>query len=209
MVVGSGEPYLSRAVCVIGGLQGEAGGVAQKAGTWERRVGLTGAVVSLAVAGWLIWLLPAPHLAAVLGIGPVDGALSITRCYEATDLQGYPDGTDCTGMYTPRAAGERRREITLDKAARMHRPGSTVEVRMVRGRAHELSGHALSTWVTATGLMLGPFLALSLSFRASARDGTWSHDGDYVLVLIAAEMAALVLGILVRVLAWIALALFG
>ncbi|MFD4690665.1 hypothetical protein [Streptomyces sp. NPDC058463] len=188
---------------------GEGRRVARTAGTWARRVGLTGAVVSLAVAGWLIWLLPGPHLAAVLGIGPVDGVMRISRCYESTDAQGYQDGTDCTGMYTPRAAGEPRREVTLDKAAETHEPGSTVEVRMVRGRAHEPSGYALGTWVTVTGLILGPFLALSLSFRACARDATWSHNGDYVLVFIAAEIAALILGVLVGILAWIAIALFG
>ena len=188
---------------------GEGRRVARTAGTWARRVGLTGAVVSLTVAGWLIWLFPGPHLAAVLGIGPVDGVMRISHCYRATDWQGNQDGIACTGMYTLRAAGGPRREITLVKAAKMHRPGSTVEVRMARGRAHELSGDALSAGVTTTGLILGPFLALSLSFRASARDGTWSHDGDYVLVFIAAEIAALVLGFLVGILTSIAIALFG
>ncbi|MFD8687434.1 hypothetical protein [Streptomyces sp. NPDC059651] len=172
-------------------------------------MGRTGAVVSLAVAGWLIWLIPAPHLAAVLGIGPVDGVMTITSCYDATDAQGDQVGTDCRGTYAPRAAGEPRREVTLDKAAESHEPGSTVEVRMARGRAHELSGYALGTWVTVTGLILGPFLALSLSFRACARDATWSHGGDYVLVFIVAEFAALVLGFLVGVLVSIVLALSG
>ncbi|MER5279161.1 hypothetical protein ABT025_25920 [Streptomyces sp. NPDC002809] len=172
-------------------------------------MGLTGAVVSLAVAGWLIWLLPAPHLAAVLGFGPVDGVMTITSCYEATDEQGNLDGTDCRGMYTPRAAGEPRRRITLDRAAESHEPGSTVEVRLARGRAHELSGYALGTWITVTGVILAPFLALSLSFRACARAGTWSHNGDYVLVFIAVEFAALVLGILVGILVSIAIALFA
>ncbi|MFE4983682.1 hypothetical protein ACFRFO_08775 [Streptomyces sp. NPDC056664] len=171
-------------------------------------MGLTGAVVSLAVAGWLIWLLPGPHLAAVLGFGPVDGVMRIASCYEATDEQGYSDGTNCTGTYTPRAAGEPSRQVTLDKAATPHKPGSTVEVRMARGRAHELSGYALGTWITVTGLILGPFLALSLSFRACARDRTWSHNGDYVLVFIVAEVAALVLGLLVGIVVSIAIALF-
>ena len=179
------------------------------AGRWRRRLGLTGSVVSLAVAAWLIWLLPGPHLAAVLGIGPVDGVMTISRCYEATDAEGYQDGTDCTGTYTPRAGDEPRRRITLDKAAKMHEPGSTVEVRIARGRGHELSGHALGTWVTVTGLILGPFLALSLAFRAGARDGTWSHNGDYFLVFIAAEIAALVIGILVGIAVSLGLALSG
>ncbi|WP_326664992.1 hypothetical protein [Streptomyces sp. NBC_00385] len=183
--------------------------MARAAGTWQRRVGLTGAVVSLAAAGWLIWLFPAAHLAAVLGFGPVDGVLTISSCYEATDAQGNQGGTNCRGTYRPRAAGEPRRQVTLDKAAGPHEPGSTVEVRMARGRAHELSGYALGTWVTVTGAILAPFLALSLSFRACARDARWSHHGDYVLVFIVAEIAAVVLGVLVGVLVSIALALSG
>ncbi|MET7756680.1 hypothetical protein ABZT27_18520 [Streptomyces sp. NPDC005389] len=65
---------------------------------------------------------------------------------------------------------------------------------MARGGAHELSGYALGTWITVTGLILGTFPALSLSFRASARDRTGSHNGDYVLVFTVAEVVALVLG---------------
>ncbi|MFE3515201.1 hypothetical protein [Streptomyces sp. NPDC059166] len=175
---------------------------------WARRTALTGAVVSIALGAWLVWLLPGPHLAAVLGIGPVDGVMTISSCYAVTDIEGYEDGTDCQGMYTPRAAGEPARRVTLDKAA-SHRPGSTVEVRMVRGRAHELSGNALGTWVAVTGFVIGPFLALTLSFCAAARDATWSHDGNYVLLFIVAEMAALVLGVVAGVLVSIWQALFG
>ncbi|MGC4948937.1 hypothetical protein ACLQ2N_22400 [Streptomyces sp. DT224] len=172
-------------------------------------MGTAGAVVSLAVAGWLIRVLPGPHLAAVLGIGPVDGTMTISSCYEATDAEGYDDGTDCTGMYTPHAEGGTRHRITLDKAATSHRPGSTVEVRLARGRAHELSGYAVGTWVTVSGLPLGPFLALSLSFRASARHGEWSHNGDYVLVFIAAELISLLLGCVAGVTVSLGIALSG
>ncbi|MEV6308295.1 hypothetical protein AB0M10_06775 [Streptomyces sp. NPDC051840] len=166
-------------------------------------------VVILAVGGWLIWVLPGPHLTAGLGIGPVDGTITISSCYEATDPEGNDDGTDCTGMYTPRAEGEPRRRITLDKAATSHRAGSTVEVRLVRGRAYEPSGYATGTWVTVSGLILGAFLALSLFFRASARKGEWSHGGDYVLVFIAAELAALVVGFVAGATTTLAIALLG
>jgi len=186
-----------------------AGEVAREPGRWQRRVGTAGMGVSLAVAGWLIWALPGPHLAAVLEIGPVDGTMTISSCYEATDAEGYDDGTDCTGMYTPRADGGTRRRITLDKAARSHRPGSTVDVRLAQGRAHELSGYAVGTWVTVSGLLLGPFLALSLSFRASARHGEWSHNGDYGLVFIAAELIALVMGLVAGITVSLAIVLFG
>lgn len=172
-------------------------------------MGTAGMVVSLVVAGWLIWALPGPHLAAGLGIGPVDGTMTISSCYEATDYEGYDDGTDCTGVYSPRAGGEPRRRITLDKAATSHRAGSTLEVRLVRGRAYEPSGYAAGTWFTVSGLMLGPFLALSLFFRASARHGEWSHNGDYVLVFIAAELASLVVGFVFGLTVSLALALSG
>ncbi|MFE2455079.1 hypothetical protein [[Kitasatospora] papulosa] len=45
--------------------------------------------------------------------------------------------------------------------------------------------------------------------RGGARTHNWSHDADYVAVLIAAEIAALVLGFLVELPVSIAMALFG
>lgn len=181
----------------------------RKTGAWVRRVAGAGAVVCLGLAVWLICLLPGPRLLAVLGVGPVDGDMRITRCYEATDEQGYADGIACEGRYTPRSADEPERRITLNGAAEKHRPGTLVEVRTNGGLAFELSGHALSTWVTVTGLILAPFLTLFLGLFASARHARWSLDGDYLLVLILMVVAALLLGFVVGIPVEIALALFG
>ncbi|WP_328907307.1 hypothetical protein OG230_32385 [Streptomyces sp. NBC_00234] len=183
--------------------------MARKTGSWEWRAAGAGGVLCLGLAVWLICLFPGPRLLAVLGVGPVDGDMRITNCYEATDAQGYADGIACEGRYTPRSADEPRRRITLSGAAEKHRPGTLVEVRTSGGLAFELSGHALSTWVTVTGLILAPFLPLSLGLFASARHARWSVDGDYLLWLIFLVIGALLLGFVVGIPVEIALALFG
>ncbi|MEU5414251.1 hypothetical protein [Streptomyces clavifer] len=174
-----------------------------------RGAALTGGWVILAVAGWLIWLLPGPHLAAVLGVGPSDGSVRISGCHEATDEQGYADGTACVGVFMPRKEGEPQREITLDKAAKPHPAGSVVEVRTARGRAYELSGDALLTWVSVSGFILGPFLFVSLWLFACARHGRWESGDGYFLGFLAWVVGVLVLSVVVAIPVWIFTALFG
>ncbi|MFF9983825.1 hypothetical protein [Streptomyces erythrochromogenes] len=139
-----------------------------------RGVAGVGVVVTLGVAGWLMWVLPGPQMGAVLGFGPVDGVVSVHRCYEAADAEGYTTGTDCTGWYTPRRPGEAAREIVLDTAADEYRRGTEVEVRTARGRAYELSGTAVFNFGTAAGLLLVPFLALAAWLFACAQ----RHGGE-------------------------------
>ncbi|MFD9770052.1 hypothetical protein ACFWXE_06960, partial [[Kitasatospora] papulosa] len=55
----------------------------------------------------------------------------------------------------------------------------------------------------------GPYHPRGCTSPAGGRNDTWSHDADYVAVLIAAEIAALVLGFLVELPVSIAMALFG
>lgn len=76
-------------------------------------------MVSLVVAGWLIWLLPGSHLAAVVGIGPVDGVIKISSYYDATDVEGKQDGT-----YTPRAAASPRAGSRWTRRASPTSPGA-------------------------------------------------------------------------------------
>ncbi|MEU7604636.1 hypothetical protein [Streptomyces sp. NPDC041003] len=154
-----------------------------------------GVVVTLAVAGWLVWLLPGPQMAAVFGFGPVDGVVSIHKCYEATDAEGYATGTDCTGWYTPRRSGEEQgREIVLDTAGDTYRFGTDVEVRTARGRAYELSGSAVFNFSTATGLLLVPFLTLASWLLSCARHGRVEDGELYFLAAMAGLLAAIVLG---------------
>ncbi|MFE6838390.1 hypothetical protein ACFVFI_26575 [Streptomyces sp. NPDC057705] len=153
-----------------------------------------GVVVTLAVAGWLVWLLPGPQMAAVLGFGPVDGVVSIHRCYEATDAEGYATGTDCTGWYIPRRSGEPEREIVLDTAGDDYRFGTHVEVRTARGRAYELSGSAVFNLGTATGLLIVPFLTLASWLFSCARHGRVEDGELYFLAAMGGLLAAIVLG---------------
>ncbi|MFE0228661.1 hypothetical protein ACFWZS_16215, partial [[Kitasatospora] papulosa] len=74
---------------------------------------------------------------------------------------------------------------------------------------HALRGAALGRGDTAPLITRGPYLPGAFWARAGARNDTWSHDADYVAVLIAAEIAALVLGFLVELPVSIAMALFG
>ncbi|MEU9159209.1 hypothetical protein AB0D29_02830 [Streptomyces sp. NPDC048424] len=153
-----------------------------------------GVVVTLAVAGWLVWLLPGPQMAAVLGFGPVDGVVSIHKCYEATDAEGYATGTDCTGWYTPRQSGEPGREIVLDTADEKYRFGTDVEVRTARGKAYELSGSAVFDFSTATGLLLVPFLTLASWLFSCARHGRVEDGEGYFFAGMVGLFAAMVLG---------------
>ncbi|WP_143568831.1 MULTISPECIES: hypothetical protein [Streptomyces] len=164
--------------------------------------------MTLAVAGWLMWVLPGPQLGAVLGLGPVDGVVSVHRCYEATDAEGYATGTDCTGWYTPRRAGEEAREIVLDTAADEYRRGTQVEVRTARGRAYELSGTAVFNFGSAAGLLLVPFLTLAAWLFACARSGAVESGDGYFLVSLAGLLAAIVLAAVAGILVGIATAVF-
>ncbi|WP_053750058.1 hypothetical protein [Streptomyces sp. MMG1533] len=170
---------------------------------------VVGVAVSLAVAGWLIWLLPGAPLAAVLGLGPVDGVMTIAECHEAHDVEGNADGTDCTGRYTPRRAGEPSRAIVLNMAAKEHRPGSTVEVRTARGQAYEPSAVAVVSIGTITGLVLLPFLILSLWLFACARHGRWVNGEGYVFLALGGLFSVIVLGIVVGLLVEIGVWVFG
>ncbi|MFE9931515.1 hypothetical protein [Streptomyces sp. NPDC005533] len=175
---------------------------------WGRGAAGVGVVGTLAVAGWLVWLLPGPQMAAVLGFGPVDGVVSIHRCEEATDAEGYTTGTDCTGWYTPRDPGEQGREIVLDTADEKYRFGTDVEVRTARGKAYELSGSAVFDFGTATGLLLVPFLTLASWLFSCARRGRVEDGEVYFLAGMVGLFGAMVLGAVAGMLVGIATFLF-
>jgi hypothetical protein len=168
-----------------------------------RAAAVAGAVASLAVAGWLVWLLPGPPLSAVLGFGPVDGVVVIAECHDSLDADGNASGTDCTGSYKPRRADEPSRAIMLQSAAEEHRPGTSVEVRTARGRAYELSGSAVQDFGTVTGLLLVPFLTLSAWLLACARHSglvdaegfVFAGLGGIIAVLVLTFAAALLVGV--------------
>ncbi|RST04898.1 hypothetical protein EF910_15580 [Streptomyces sp. WAC07149] len=183
-------------------MRGGAGGAARGAAA-------LGSVATLLLAAWLVWLLPGPQLAAVLGFGPVDGVVTIAECHEAADVEGYAAGTQCKGRYTPvRGGAGPQEEILLETAAQEHRPGSEVEVRTARGKAYELSGFAVGNLGVATGLLLVPFLALAAWLAACARRGGAVDGGGFVLAALAAMVAVVVLGAAAGLLVGLFAALF-
>ncbi|MGW1517207.1 hypothetical protein [Streptomyces sp. NPDC002287] len=150
-----------------------------------RGVALLGCAAVLVLAGWLVRLLPGPQLVAAVGLRPVDGTLTVSACYEASDAEGYPGGTECKGVYTPRRSGEPRREVLLDDAAARHEPGSAVPVRIARGKAYELSGSAVGHACAVTGFLLVPFLALASWLLACARRGVPARAEAHLLAALA------------------------
>ncbi|MEU8438381.1 hypothetical protein AB0F18_36895 [Streptomyces sp. NPDC029216] len=160
-----------------------------------RGLALLGSVAVLALAGWLVWLLPGPQLVAVLGLRPVDGTLAVSECYDASDAEGYPGGTECKGLYTPRGAGRPPREVLLDGAAGKHEPGSAVPVRIARGRAYELSALAVGHVGAVTGFLLVPFLALASWLLACARRGGAGNGEVHLLAALAGLVAVFALSV--------------
>ncbi|MFD3973445.1 hypothetical protein [Streptomyces cyaneofuscatus] len=160
------------------------------------------AAVSLVGGGWLVSLLPGPPPAAVLGFGPVDGVVAISRCFETTDVEGNSLGTDCTGWFTPHAASEPSRGIVLDSAAEEYRPGTEVEVRTAHGRAWELSATSVMHMIALTGIPMVPVLALT-SWLISYARGAAGDPALYFLCvcfgLLAVGLLALLVGIIVAI----------
>lgn len=169
----------------------------KKWGRWGRGAAVTGSVLSLAVAGWLSWLLPLPRLAAVVGVGPVDGTLRVTRCYETSMADDSFQGFGCTGVYAPRTGGKPQRDMVLHEARREYRAGSVVEVRTVAGEAYELSGVAFVRWTLSTWGLFAPFLSLTIWLLVCARESGWAvgHGSIafvFTLPLVAAVLFAIV-----------------
>ncbi|MFF4367001.1 hypothetical protein [Streptomyces sp. NPDC001594] len=164
-------------------------------GNAVRGLALLGSVALLGLAGWLVWLLPGPQLVAALGLGPADGTLTVSECYEAPDAEGYPGGTECKGVFTPGRAAGPRGELLLDGAAARHEPGSALRVRIVRGRAYERSGPAVGHAGAVTGFLLVPFLALASWLLGWARRGRAGHGAAHLLAALAGLVAVLVLSV--------------
>ncbi|MFH7595636.1 hypothetical protein WDV06_11115 [Streptomyces racemochromogenes] len=160
-----------------------------------RALALLGSAAVLALAGWLVWLLPGPQLVAVLGLRPVDGTLTVSECYEASDAEGYPGATECEGVYAPRRSGEPRREVLLEGAAARYGPGSAVPVRIARGKAYELSGSAVGHVGAVTGFLLVPFLALASWLLVWARRGKAGKGETHLIAALAALAAVCVLSV--------------
>uniref|UniRef100_A0AAU2JRI8 DUF4190 domain-containing protein n=1 Tax=Streptomyces sp. NBC_00049 TaxID=2903617 RepID=A0AAU2JRI8_9ACTN len=156
----------------------------------------------------LVWLVAGPPLAAVFGLGPVDGVVTVEECHDGSDWEGNATGTDCPGRYIPRRAGEAERDIVIRSAAEDYEPGARVEVRTARGQAYELSGMAVLDLGSPTGLLLVPFLTLSAWLAACARHGRVEDGEGYVFAALAGMVAVIVLAMAAGILVAICVAVF-
>uniref|UniRef100_A0AAU2K0I0 DUF805 domain-containing protein n=1 Tax=Streptomyces sp. NBC_00049 TaxID=2903617 RepID=A0AAU2K0I0_9ACTN len=109
--------------------------------------------------------------------------MEIIECYDATTVDGDPNGYACEGAYTPRSFDKPQGEITLRKADRKRRAGSLVEVRTAGGTAYELSGSALSMWMSITWFLFAPFLILSIWLLTCARHASWAQGNGCIAFL--------------------------
>jgi hypothetical protein len=171
---------------------------------WARSLAAAGAALLLAVTGWLFVAFPGPHLAAMLGVGPVDGVVVVAECHEAVDFEGYSDGTDCTGSYLPRGSGTAGGGIRLEKAAEEYPPGTRVEVRTAGDSAHELSGYGLGAYGAIAGVMLVTLLLPAFWLLSCARRGRRADGGLWIFGWLAGlfllPLASLLIGLLISLL---------
>ncbi|MEV0532913.1 hypothetical protein [Kitasatospora sp. NPDC050463] len=145
---------------------------------WVFRVATLVAVLAvLAGSLWLVWALVGVRIVAAAGIGPVDGVVTVVRCYQTTDSDGNDDGIDCQGQYTPADAVGPGRAITLSDAKESYPAGQRVEVRLAGGRAFQDSGFALIKY----GMFAAVLLALGVSAAGwlvdTVRRGEAGSDG--------------------------------
>ncbi|MGW0781228.1 hypothetical protein [Streptomyces sp. NPDC002913] len=136
------------------------------------------------------------------GVGPVDGTMRITNCYEAVTVDGYANGFVCRGVYTPRGGNQPQRDMTLSKAGKKHRNGSRVEVRTVSGKAYELSGDGLSLWIFTTWALFVPFLSLTIWLLVSARRARWAGGHGSIAFVFTLPLVALLLDVMGLVVEW-------
>lgn len=159
----------------------------------------------LAGTFWLVWCLTGARIVAAAGIGPVDGVVAVSRCYDTTDFEGNDTGIDCQGWYTPAGAARPERTITLSDAKTSYPAGHEVDVRLAAGRAFEDSPFTLFKYGTFAVILLAMGGALASWLLYSAWRGEAGADGFMVFCLgpLAAVIGAvpvLLIGLGVRAL---------
>ncbi|MFF4926120.1 hypothetical protein ACWDD9_21020 [Kitasatospora sp. NPDC001119] len=136
------------------------------------------AVALLAGAAALTWTLAAERMSAALGLGPPDGVVVVEDCYEVSDSEGYNDGTNCKGRFTPAGGGaDQARPIVVQDTSGKHRAGTRLPVRLAKGVAHEPSASPVIKYGIAAAmiLVLGTVSAgwlLTTAWRGHAPEGS-------------------------------------
>lgn len=165
-----------------------------------RGLALVCAVACVVGSGWLGWTTFGERMAAMAAIGPADGVLTVSRCFDLSDAEGYSLGTGCEGTFRPSGGVGRRDGLKLRGADEKYRAGTRVEVRLADGIAFERSAVSFvqdGATLTLMGVVIGVPVAWLV---ASARRGRPVSGDGYVFALIAGTFCTLVLGLVVGLL---------
>ncbi|MFJ1708165.1 hypothetical protein [Kitasatospora sp. NPDC088346] len=174
-----------------------------------RAAAVLAAVACLVGTGAGGWLLTGERMGAALGIGPPGGDLVVARCYQVYDTEGYDDGRDCRGDFTPAGgSADAVRPMVLRGAAADHRPGTRLAVRLSHGAAYEPSAEPAVKYGIAAGLVLVVGGTLAAWLFACARHGRLQDGEGYVFAALAGLVGVPLLGIAVGVVAGLLEAVF-
>ncbi|MFF3001936.1 hypothetical protein ACFVTF_03900 [Kitasatospora sp. NPDC057940] len=160
------------------------------------------AVALLTGAVWLAWWLSAERIGAAMGLGPPDGVVLVDHCYEVSDSEGYSDGTDCQGQFTPvGASADEARPIVVSGTAGKHRAGTRLPVRLVRGVAYEPSSAPAVKYGIGAGMALVMGAVPAGWLLVGVRRGEAPEFMTLLFGLLIGFTAVVVLGIVVGLLA--------
>ncbi|WP_033221980.1 hypothetical protein [Kitasatospora phosalacinea] len=169
-----------------------------RTGPWRVAGGF--AVLWLAGAAVLTWLLFGGPLLATSGLAGPTGSYVVASCQEEVEST----SVSCRGRYTPSSPfGAPSRPMTLRGADGKHRVGTRFAVREVGGRAFEPSPVAAGEYVAFTGWTLSTLALPALWLLACARRGRARSGDGYVFAWLAALFAACVLGVVLLPLFWL------
>ncbi|BAJ26550.1 hypothetical protein KSE_07100 [Kitasatospora setae KM-6054] len=168
--------------------------------TWPWRVGGAFAVLWLAAAAVLVWLLFGGQLFALSGVSGPTGSYSVSGCFEAAEST----DVSCEGRYTPASpVGAESRPMTLRGAAEQHHPGARRAVREVGGRAYEPSPVTAGEYVAFAGWTASTLGLPALWLLSSARRGRARSGEGYVFAWLGTLFGAGLLGLVLTPLFWL------
>ncbi|MFF8804448.1 hypothetical protein [Streptomyces omiyaensis] len=167
---------------------------------WGWRVFGGFAVLWLAAALTVTWLLFGARLGALSGFMPPTGSFAVTGCFEGMEEGDF----SCRGRYTPFGAGAVTREdVLLRSADDEHRLGTRTSVRLVGDQVFEPSPIGTFEYVSMAGWTVSTLGMPGLWMLASARRGRTADGDGYVFAWLAALLGAIALGLAVMPLAWV------
>ncbi|MFC8722739.1 hypothetical protein, partial [Kitasatospora sp. NPDC057198] len=167
--------------------------------TWPWRVAGGFAVLWLAGAAVVSWLLLGGPAVAMSGLLGPTGSYVATSCFEEVEST----AVSCEGRYTPSSPiGAPSRPMTL-RSADDARVGARVDVREVGGRVYRPSPVSAGEYVAFAGCTAATLGMPALWLLACARRGRARSGDGYVFAWLAALFLMCVLGVVLLPLFWL------